>query len=107
MFLSGGQFRILLDSRLIHAGMTVFGKEIRSTQQSCEGYDPQRFNRSDSAHFNLSSHRLIDKTVVESLFDISLLGLGMVDKFQGICHRLLDHSERAGKSGAVIFEAAL
>jgi hypothetical protein len=28
MFLSGVQFRIRLDSRLKHTGMTVFGKEI-------------------------------------------------------------------------------
>ena len=61
----------------------------------------------------LSKHRrklldcLVDETMNESVFDVGLLGLGMVDKFQGIRHRLLDHSERAGKSVAVIFEAAL
>jgi hypothetical protein len=33
MFLSGVQFRIRLDSRLKHAGMTVFGKKINLTQQ--------------------------------------------------------------------------
>ena len=34
MFLSGVQFRFRLDSRLKHAGMTVFGKEISLTQQA-------------------------------------------------------------------------
>jgi hypothetical protein len=34
MFLSGVQFRIRLDSRLKHAGMTVFGKKINLTQQA-------------------------------------------------------------------------
>jgi hypothetical protein len=33
MFLSGVQFRFRLDSRLEHAGMTVFGKEISLRQQ--------------------------------------------------------------------------
>ena len=33
MFLSGVQFRTRLDSRLKHAGMTVFGKEIRLTSE--------------------------------------------------------------------------
>src|SRR5258705_389956 len=56
---------------------------------------------------NLSSHRLVDETIVESLFDISLLSLGMVDEFQRIRHRLLDHSERGRERFAVIFEAPL
>jgi hypothetical protein len=43
MFLLGGQFRNRLDSRLRHAGMTVFEKEIAS----CEGYDPQRLTALD------------------------------------------------------------
>jgi hypothetical protein len=34
MFLSGVQFGIRLDSRLKHAGMTVFGKKISLTQQA-------------------------------------------------------------------------
>jgi hypothetical protein len=35
MFLSGVQFRTRLDSRLKHAGMTDFGKEIRFFAASC------------------------------------------------------------------------
>jgi len=34
IFLSGVQFRFRLDSRLKHAGMTVFGKEISLSQQA-------------------------------------------------------------------------
>ena len=34
IFLSGVQFRIRLDSRLKHAGMTVFGKKTNLTQQA-------------------------------------------------------------------------
>jgi hypothetical protein len=34
MFLSGVQSEFRLDSRLKHAGMTVFGKEISLTQQA-------------------------------------------------------------------------
>jgi hypothetical protein len=34
MFLSGVQFRFRLDSRLKHAGMTVFGKENSLSQQA-------------------------------------------------------------------------
>jgi len=36
--------RIRLDSRLKHAGMTVFEKEIRLTQQAAGELDPQRLN---------------------------------------------------------------
>jgi hypothetical protein len=46
MFLSGVQFRIRLDSRLKHAGMTVFGKKINLTQQAAGN-----MTRSDSKYF--------------------------------------------------------
>ena len=45
MFLSGGELEFRLDSRLKHAGMTVFGKEISSTQQAAGELDPQRLKK--------------------------------------------------------------
>jgi len=40
MFLSGVQFRIRLDSRLKHAGMTDFELAINATQQVAENRIP-------------------------------------------------------------------
>ena len=41
MFLSGVQFRIHLDSRLKHAGMTDFGSAINVTQQAEVNRSPE------------------------------------------------------------------
>ncbi len=45
-FYRGVQFRIRLDSRLKHAGMTVFGKKINLTQQAAGNMTRGDLNRS-------------------------------------------------------------
>jgi hypothetical protein len=44
--LFGGQFRIRLDSRLKHAGMTIFGKEIRLMQPAAGNWTRRCLTRS-------------------------------------------------------------
>ena len=49
MFLLEGRFRNRLDSRLRHAGMTVFEKEIASCKESDpQGFDTPRHIRAES-----------------------------------------------------------
>ncbi len=71
MFLSGVQFRFRLDSRLKHAGMTVFGKKISLTQQAAgkirpaeikkarydDKFEPRLHQDGDTLHGHSKSHR--------------------------------------------------
>ena len=63
MFLSGVQFRIRLDSRLKHAGMTIFGKEISLTQQAAGNMTRRDLNNArplqKQSRFHSSSSRFL------------------------------------------------
>src|ERR1041384_7704389 len=67
----------------------------------------EKLRRNDSQKTQNLFEDFVDQTIIKGLANVELFRFGMLDKLEGVRHRLFDHPDRAGESLAVVFETTL